>query len=79
MPRCRKCHSQWATYFRCPHCETKFPCPLQLVLVSVALPAVIILTVMLFFSFRQKISDWQEVADRHESGPTGTAPKTQRP
>lgn len=61
MPRCEKCHSQWATYFRCPHCEQKFPCPLQLLLVSIALPLAVIAGIYLLLSFRDKVEDWRAV------------------
>jgi hypothetical protein len=61
MPRCRKCHSQWATYFRCPHCETKFPCPAQLFLVSLALPLLLAAVIYVLSSLVQKVENWQAV------------------
>lgn len=61
MPRCGKCHSQWATLFRCPHCEAKFPCPLRLLLTSLAVPAAIAAAICLLFSFTQRIGRWQSV------------------
>ena len=61
MPRCGKCHSQWATFFRCPHCETKFPCPLQLLLVTLAIPVAIIAAIYVLSSFTHKVEDWQAV------------------
>ena len=61
MPRCVKCHSQWATFFRCPHCEAKFPCPLQLLLVSLAIPAALIAAIYVLSSFTHKVEDWQAV------------------
>lgn len=59
MPRCRKCHSQWATLFRCPHCESRFPCPLHLLLVSLALPALIVAVIYLVSAFGHKLQDWR--------------------
>lgn len=64
MPRCNKCHSQWATFLRCPHCEKKFPCPLQLFVVSTALALAVIIGLYLLFSFAHKIKDWRTVAKR---------------
>ena len=64
MPRCGKCHSQWATYFRCPHCERRFPCPLQLFLLSLALPVVAAGGIYLLFAFSDKFKDWR--ASHHE-------------
>ena len=61
MPRCGKCHSQWATLFRCPHCEVRFPCPLQLLLVSLAIPAAIVATIYVLSSFTHKVEDWRAV------------------
>ena len=61
MPRCGKCHSQWATFFRCPHCEAKFPCPFQLLLVSFAIPAAIAAAIYLLSSFTQRVEHWQTV------------------
>ena len=61
MPRCGKCYSQWATLFRCPHCEARFPCPLQLLLVSLAIPAAIIAAIYMLSSFIHKVEDWQVV------------------
>ncbi len=61
MPRCEKCHSQWATLLRCPHCEAKFPCPLQLLLVSLAVPAVIITAIYVLSSFTHKVEHWEAV------------------
>ena len=61
MPRCGKCHSQWATFFRCPHCEATFPCPFQLFLVSLAIPAAIAAAIYLLSSFTQRVEHWQAV------------------
>ena len=61
MPRCGKCHSQWATYFSCPHCEAKFPCPLQLLLVSLAIPAAIAAAIYVLSSFFHRVEYWQAV------------------
>jgi len=61
MPRCGKCHSQWATLFRCPHCEAKFPCPLQLLLVSLAVFAIVLAVAYVLSSFTHKVEDWQAV------------------
>jgi hypothetical protein len=58
MPRCEKCHSQWATFLRCPHCDRKFPCPLQLFAVSGALALAVIAGIYLLFSFADKVEDW---------------------
>lgn len=59
MPRCEKCHSQWANFFRCPHCEAKFPCPLQLLLVSLALPVIVVASIYLLFEFGDLFRDWR--------------------
>ena len=59
MPRCKKCHSQWATLFRCPHCERRFPCPLQLLLVSVALPVLLVAGIYLLSAFGDKFKEWR--------------------
>ena len=61
MPRCGKCHSQWATLFRCPHCEAKFPCPIQLLLVSLAIPVAIVAAIYVLSSFTHKVEDWEAV------------------
>ncbi|MBJ7260195.1 MAG: hypothetical protein JHD33_11710 [Chthoniobacterales bacterium] len=61
MPRCAKCHSQWATLFRCPHCDQNFPCPLQLFAVSAAAVLIVIIGIYLLFSFAHKIKDWRAV------------------
>jgi len=59
MPRCGKCHSQWATFFRCPHCESRFPCPLQFLLVSVALPLFLAAGLYLLYGFGSAFKDWR--------------------
>jgi len=59
MPRCKHCHSQWATLFRCPHCERRFPCPLQLLLVSVALPVLLVAGIYLLSAFGDKFKEWR--------------------
>ena len=64
MPRCGKCHSQWATFFRCPHCERRFPCPLQLFLLCLALPVVVAGGIYLLSAFTDKFKDWR--ASHHE-------------
>lgn len=61
MPRCEKCHSQWATLFRCPHCEARFPCPLQLLLVSLTVPVIVIAAIYVLSSFTHKVEDWKAV------------------
>ena len=58
MPRCEKCHSQWANFFRCPHCEAKFPCMKQLSLISIAVFAVIVAAFYVLSSFTHKVEDW---------------------
>jgi hypothetical protein len=64
MPRCKKCHSQWASLFRCPHCETKFPCPLQLFLVSLALPLIVAVAIYVLSSFSHKVEDWRALENQ---------------
>ena len=59
MPRCKQCHSQWATLFRCPHCERRFPCPLQLFLAILALPVVVAGGIYLLSAFTDKFKDWR--------------------
>ena len=59
MPRCGKCHSQWASFFRCPHCEAKSPAPAQLLLVSAALPLAAIALIYVLFSFTRKFEAWR--------------------
>ena len=61
MPRCEKCHSQWANFFRCPHCEARFPCMKLLSLVSVAVFATVLAVAYFLSSFTHKVEDWQAV------------------
>ena len=61
MPRCEQCHSQWATYFRCPHCERTFPCPKRLSLISVSVFAIVLIVVYVLSTFSDKFEDWQAV------------------
>ena len=61
MPRCEKCHSQWATFLRCPHCEARFPCMKLLSLVSVAVFAIALAAAYVLSSFTHKVEDWQAV------------------
>lgn len=61
MPRCERCHSQWATFFRCPHCEAKFPCPRRLALVSIAVFAIVLFVAYMLSSFTEKVEDWEAV------------------
>jgi len=61
MPRCERCHSQWATFFRCPHCEAKFPCMKQFSLVSAAVFAIVLAIAYVLSSFTHKVENWQAV------------------
>jgi hypothetical protein len=61
MPRCEKCHSQWANIFRCPHCERKFPCPNFVFIWSFSVLAAVVLLIAIVSSFQHKVEDWQAV------------------
>gem|GEM_PF-4173509 len=59
MPRCEKCHSQWASVFRCPHCERKFPCPNFVFLWSLAALAGCLLLFAVYRLTNETMDGWQ--------------------